>query len=97
MMQVSAKPEGKTLRPGHFVLAVTSLYDVYLLLCPSLMLFLETSVSEILEIPPCWARADPALRPGTCDLPSERRETSFKGEIGRPVRVNYSESCLWSS
>lgn len=26
----------------------------------------------------------------------EKRETWFKGEIGCPVRVNYSESCLWS-
>lgn len=96
VMQVSAKPEGKTLRPGHFVLAVTSLYDVYPLLYPSLMLFLETSVSEILEIQPCWVRADATLRTGTCDLHSGGGETSFEGEIGRPVRVSYSESCLWS-
>ena len=48
MKQVRAKPEDKTLRPGRFVLlAVTSLHDMYPLPCPSLMLLLETSVSEI--------------------------------------------------
>lgn len=57
--QVSANPEGKTPRPGRFIfLAVTSLHDVYHLPCPSLMLLLETSVSEI-------HRKDTALL-GTC-------------------------------
>lgn len=72
--QVSKNPKGKTPRPGRFIfLAVTSLHDVYHLPCPSLMLLLETSVSDTLvKTQPCWVHADPTLRPGTCDLPLER-------------------------